>query len=81
MDEPKRTAGTPADPLYDRNLAIVTLSGVGWAHGRIARLFGITPPRVDQIVSRYHCPASHPDHPTRMVCTLERGHKGDHSWD
>jgi hypothetical protein len=52
LDEPRRTAGTPADPLYDRNLAIVALSGVGWKHSRIARLFGIVTPRVDQIVAR-----------------------------
>jgi hypothetical protein len=52
LDEPQRTAGTPADPLYDRNQAIVALSGAGWDHSRIARLFGIVTPRVDQIVTK-----------------------------
>lgn len=27
------------------------------------------------------CLASHPDHPTRMVCTRPAGHEGAHVWD
>lgn len=47
------TAGTRADPLWDRNQAIYDLAArLWWEHDRLAKLFGITPERVAQIVSR-----------------------------